>query len=102
MSAAKRATKTSTLGALRSVNAALRMAVGCVSQSSNGRVERDDETGRVIRFVSEELTIEKKIEHVDLALEWLHIAELRSEHAKNHLYSYRARLVERQDRIGNA
>lgn len=91
----KRATKTSSLSALRSVNAAMRLAIGCTAQSSTGHVERDPDTGRALRFVEEPFDLNAKIEHVELALRWLFVAEQRIEIARNHLHSYERRLADR-------
>lgn len=87
----KRATKTSTLGALRSVNQALRIAVNAIEQRATGHVEHD-ERGHAVRWIEEPFSDEELAARCELALAWLGNAEQRIAHARNHVLSYQHRL----------
>jgi hypothetical protein len=85
----RRATKTSTLRALRSVNDAMRLAVSCVSYGTSTEVFRD--AGGITRVNRRQLTSREKSGQVEAALRWLHTAESRLGVARDHLLSLQAR-----------
>jgi hypothetical protein len=92
----QRATKTSTLRALRSVNDAMRSAVRYVEATATGHTEANED-GYAVRWVEDRYTVEQLAERCESALAQLRNAEDRLVHARNHLLSYQNRLLARAE-----